>query len=70
MQRPSPSNADVHTAVHTDGERLMSNRRVPKCEINWCCPYRSDLCRFDQDGQCTGERTPKNDFRSCAAMIA
>jgi len=40
----------------------MAKRRVPRCEINWCCPYRADLCRFDRDGQCTGERQPSDDF--------
>lgn len=29
-------------------------RRVPICAINWCCPYRSDLCK----DRCTGERIP------------
>jgi hypothetical protein len=25
-------------------------RRVPTCTINWCCPFRSNLCR----GECHG----------------
>jgi hypothetical protein len=32
-----------------------TTRRVPICTINWCCPFRSDLCRE----RCTfGERVP------------
>jgi hypothetical protein len=34
----------------------MTTRRVPICAINWCCPYRSDLCT----SECTGERTPRD----------
>jgi hypothetical protein len=33
-------------------------RRVPRCTINWCCPYRSDLCK----AECSGERKPKDDY--------
>jgi hypothetical protein len=33
-------------------------RRVPVCKINWCCPYRSDLCQ----SECSGARQPKVDF--------
>jgi hypothetical protein len=33
-------------------------RRVPVCSINWCCPYRSDLCT----STCTGKRKPKDGF--------
>jgi hypothetical protein len=28
-------------------------RRVPACSINWCCPFRTDLCR----DKCSGERS-------------
>jgi hypothetical protein len=37
-------------------EDSAMERRVPVCGINWCCPYRSDLC---QD-QCSGQRKPKS----------
>src|SRR5260370_26885313 len=33
-------------------------RRVPVCKMNWCCPYRSDLCQSD----CSGARQPTVDF--------
>jgi hypothetical protein len=33
-------------------------RRAPICAINWCCPYRSDLCKKE----CTGERIPDDNF--------
>jgi len=36
----------------------MTKRRVPVCTINWCCPYRSDLCTK----KCTGERKPRDDY--------
>jgi len=34
-----------------------TKRRVPQCLINWCCPYRSELCRL----RCTGERLDDNE---------
>jgi hypothetical protein len=36
----------------------IEQRRVPICTINWCCPYRGDLCTM----WCTGERAPKSDY--------
>jgi hypothetical protein len=33
-----------------------NERRVPVCTINWCCPYRSDLCQ----GSCSGKRIPSS----------
>jgi hypothetical protein len=36
----------------------MPKRRVPICTINWCCPYRADLC----GERCTGERKPRDDY--------
>jgi hypothetical protein len=36
----------------------MMRRRAPACAINFCCPYRNDLCVYE----CSGERIPKDDF--------
>jgi len=40
------------------GQQMMMKRRVPVCTINWCCPYRADLCTKN----CTGEREPSDDY--------
>jgi hypothetical protein len=37
-------------------------RRVPVCAINFCCPYRNDLCGSNTKGECSGERIPKHDY--------
>jgi hypothetical protein len=37
-------------------DQMTKKRRVPTCKINFCCPYRTDLCV----GRCTGEREPRD----------